>query len=367
MNKISNPLISVVVPVYNVEKKLSRCIDSILVQSYTHFELLLINDGSKDYSRVICEEYALKDNRVRIFHKENGGASSARNVGIEQSLGEYICFIDSDDFVSEHYLSSFLVEALKKDKYTFVIQSLKTVIGDGIELKQNQFREGLYSNNSFSELFHTNEISKNGYSVCKLYNSELIKYNNIRFNLHINYCEDLLFMLDYLLYVKNVFISSRSNYYYIYSSNSLTNSYNSYETEIYTVQTIECVFKKLVVLYNLNNKAKDNFYKNTLGALLIRSISSLYRPIYKKPRIKRIVILRELYTKDYLNYFEKFTENGLIFHKIGFIIYKKKFFKLLDSYYLALYYLRGLFDKQWKKYITFRKGEKSNDNSIIKD
>lgn len=100
-------MISIIVPVYNIEKYLQRCIESILAQKFVDFELLLIDDGSKDKSGDICDNFALKDKRIKVFHKENGGVSSARNLGIAKAQGEWITFIDSDDWVSEDYLSSF--------------------------------------------------------------------------------------------------------------------------------------------------------------------------------------------------------------------------------------------------------------------
>ena len=156
-------LVSIIIPVYNAEKRLVKCIDSILTQSYIHFELLLINDGSKDSSGTICDAYAQKDNRVKVFHKENGGASSARNIGIERATGEYIVFVDSDDYVEKDYLSAFFVDPLNEDKFTFVVQSLKNLYDDGIEIKQSVFKEGLYSEDNFSELFSINEIHRRGY------------------------------------------------------------------------------------------------------------------------------------------------------------------------------------------------------------
>ena len=101
-----SPKISVIVPVYNVQKYLSRCIDSILAQTFTDFELLLINDGSKDNSGKMCDEYAKKDTRIHVFHKENGGVSSARNLGLENVQGEWITFIDSDDYLNINFLSN---------------------------------------------------------------------------------------------------------------------------------------------------------------------------------------------------------------------------------------------------------------------
>ena len=103
VEKMDNPKISVIVPVYNVERYLRRCIDSILAQTFTDFELLLIDDGSKDSSGEICDEYAAKDSRIIVFHKENGGVSSARNVGLDNVRGEWVAFVDADDKISDGY------------------------------------------------------------------------------------------------------------------------------------------------------------------------------------------------------------------------------------------------------------------------
>lgn len=105
---MNNPKISVIVPVYNVEKYLRRCIDSILAQTFTDFELLLIDDGSKDNSRDLCDGYAMKDERVRVFHKKNGGVSSARNLGLDNAKGEWVSFVDADDYLDNCYYSNFL-------------------------------------------------------------------------------------------------------------------------------------------------------------------------------------------------------------------------------------------------------------------
>ena len=97
-------LLSIIVPVYNTEKTIRQCVDSILSQEYNDFELLLIDDGSKDASPAICDEYARQDDRVRVFHKENGGVSSARNLGIDNAQGEWITFVDADDYITSNYL-----------------------------------------------------------------------------------------------------------------------------------------------------------------------------------------------------------------------------------------------------------------------
>ena len=109
---MSNPKISVIIPVYNAESTLRRCVDSVLAQTFTDFECLLINDGSKDKSGEICDEYARKDSRVKVFHKENGGVSSARNVGLDNARGEWVSFVDSDDWVEGDILESMYKTAL---------------------------------------------------------------------------------------------------------------------------------------------------------------------------------------------------------------------------------------------------------------
>ena len=103
--------ISVIVPVYKVEKYLKQCVDSILNQTFPDFEVLLIDDGSPDSCPAMCDDYARKDPRIRVFHKENGGLSSARNKGIEESRGNWLCFVDSDDYLAENMLENLYTAA----------------------------------------------------------------------------------------------------------------------------------------------------------------------------------------------------------------------------------------------------------------
>lgn len=103
----ANPLISIIIPVYNSERFLHRCLNSVVNQTYKDFEVILVDDGSHDESGVICDEYAAKDNRFRIFHNPNGGPSKARNFGLEHSAGNYLLFIDSDDWLEEDALATY--------------------------------------------------------------------------------------------------------------------------------------------------------------------------------------------------------------------------------------------------------------------
>ena len=111
--------ISIIVPVYNCENYINKCIESILSQSYPYFELLLIDDGSTDKSGEICDKYKSIDSRIKVFHENNNGVSYARNLGISNSIGEYIAFVDSDDWVEPDYISSLITEASKADLIFF--------------------------------------------------------------------------------------------------------------------------------------------------------------------------------------------------------------------------------------------------------
>ena len=144
-------LISVVVPIYNVEKYLNRCVDSILNQTFTDFELILVDDGSPDNCGKICDEYAEKDNRVRVIHKPNGGLSDARNAGIEWALknsdSEWITFIDSDDWVHPNYLE-FLLQAAEKNNTSVSICGFVRTENKS-DFPKYSFESKVYSNEDF--------------------------------------------------------------------------------------------------------------------------------------------------------------------------------------------------------------------------
>lgn len=131
MEKDKHFLISIVVPIYNVEKYLERCVNSILLQSYKYIEVILVNDGSTDRSPVICNEFANKDDRVKVIHKVNGGLSDARNFGIKQARGEYILFIDSDDYIELDTCREF-IKALNNKEVDIIVGNAKKIEGSKI-------------------------------------------------------------------------------------------------------------------------------------------------------------------------------------------------------------------------------------------
>ena len=185
------PKISVIVPVYNSEQYLNCCIDSILSQTFTDFELLLINDGSTDSSSVICNEYAEIDKRVRVFHKPNGGVSSARNMGLDNACGEWITFVDSDDLIGSSYLEDMIVKA----DADLIVSSFQIIGND--EWFDNSIDESYYSQDEIKFFLDKYVLSTVLCAPwCKLFKNSLI--SDLRFNIKLSSNEDSVFVLNYI-------------------------------------------------------------------------------------------------------------------------------------------------------------------------
>ena len=217
-------LVSIIIPVYNAEKYIKNCIMSTLNQDYKNLEILVVNDGSKDNSYEICQELARQDNRIKVFNKENGGCSSARNMGLDNASGNYICFLDADDFVYPNYVSTQL-SAIKDGDMG---------IGNFKEVKEKHFlktcklnsREGdiyvkLSKNDFFRLMFSYPNIG--GGSLCnKMFRKEIL--GDMRFNTNYKYYEDIVFLFKYAVKCQNFYYNSNTIYVYNRNSASQTNS-----------------------------------------------------------------------------------------------------------------------------------------------
>ncbi len=172
-----NPLISVIVPVYNVEAYLSRCVDSLLVQTYSQLEILLVDDGSTDGSAAICDEYAAKDPRITVLHKENGGLSDARNAGLTACKGDYVVFVDSDDYVSPLHIQN-LWEALSSANADIAISDVVVSEADEAAFRNTKTQTLCYTaHQALQEIFYSRQFSC---SACgKLYKKTL--FDTVRF------------------------------------------------------------------------------------------------------------------------------------------------------------------------------------------
>ena len=234
---MNNELISIIVPIYNTEKYLHQCLDSILNQTYTNFEVLLVNDGSTDSSGIICQEYVENDSRFRYFEKNNGGVASARNLGLERSGGgAYITFIDSDDWVEFNYLEV-LYTALKENDTDVAISTYKRFAQDGVFYLRSYSREddeflniGTRSRDSFLEILpRLGELDHSFYSI----SSKLIKrkiIGNLLFDEQISYAEDLNFFFHLYLGVESVVYVR--DYTYVYRTHDASTSQNINELKV---------------------------------------------------------------------------------------------------------------------------------------
>ena len=195
-------LISIIVPVYNAEKTIKKCIDSILIQTYTNFELILINDGSKDNSLNILKKYENLDKRVIVISQENSGVSVTRNNGISVAKGDYIAFVDSDDYIAENALEILANEIEKNNKLDIVISGFYIVKNDTYKYLNTILENKIFNNLDF--LLNEKLFKFISTPWGKIYKREIIKDNNIKFDKNLSLGEDTIFVLEYLKYIKNV-------------------------------------------------------------------------------------------------------------------------------------------------------------------
>ena len=245
--------ISVIVPIYNASKYLSKCISSIINQSYKNLEIILVNDGSTDNSGTICDDYKKMDNRIIVIHKENKGVSLARNSGIKKASGEYICFIDADDIVHPDYIKK-MVKYLDNDTLTACL--IKDFKNDVIYYDTE--RELIkVDKNHFIDLCEPHILNT---PCCKLYKLDIIKNNKIDFDINLSLGEDLLFNFEYLKYINKVFIVNQELYFYRKNDNNTLST--AYNPEMIKIQ------------YLLFDKFTDFFQNNLLNKKMVELYDS---------------------------------------------------------------------------------------------
>lgn len=214
------PMISVIIPVYNTEKYIVDCLDSLVRQTYQDFEVLLINDGSTDASAQIITNYIAENNleHFHLIHKENGGVSTARNLGIEKAAGKWIAFIDSDDWVEPEYLQR-MVEGLQEHPADFCMTGFRRYYEENDSLRDSH-------NVSFDYGNTDDKLAKIilNHPIGRLFSREVLSENNIHFDTSILFAEDTAFMFDYIRHTMKVLILPENQYVYRIRSGSLTTS-----------------------------------------------------------------------------------------------------------------------------------------------
>ena len=219
--------VSIIVPVYNADKFLSKCIDSILNQLFTDWELLLIDDGSTDGSWNIIEEYASKDERIKPYKKRNGGPGSARNFGLNKANGNWILFVDADDYIDKNYIVSLLPYENDVD---LVVCGFKNVNREGKYTISRLFNKPTPVNKNFVYYFkdiygYTNMYMWCG-PICKLFSRDIIKTNSIAFPTDTSFGEDSIFVATYLRYIRKIQFVESFFYNVVSNSNSITANIN---------------------------------------------------------------------------------------------------------------------------------------------
>lgn len=262
--KENNNLISIIIPVYNGERYLQKCIESVTNQSYKNIEIILVNDGSTDKSGEICDEYAIKDKRIKVMHKENGGPAVARNEGIKTSKGEFIFFLDVDDFIEKNALN-LLIEAYEGHKADVIIGDFKKIkegIVEGrkdISFPSNKLltEQNIIEYSRFY-LKKPNKYLLFAFSWGRLFKSSIIKDNNIFFDNDLYTFEDVAFNFEYLKYVEGIYFLKEELYNHLIHDNYLS-----------ATMTIEGGPKKLFGYKQALNKIND-FLKNKINDVDIK-------------------------------------------------------------------------------------------------
>lgn len=244
------PMVSIIVPIYNAENYLRRCVDSILNQEYTDFELLLVNDGSTDASGDICEEYSDRDPRVIVIQKENTGVSDSRNRALDRARGKYLQFLDSDDWITPDATRLF-VRAAEEYGCDMVISDFYRVVGERLSPKGDIEEEGVLTREEFAAHMMENPADfYYGVLWNKLYRRDIVEEHNLRMDTDISWCEDFMFNLEYIRYAKVFYALHAPIYYYVKRKGSLASQ---------GINISKTVKMKLNVFEYYNN-----FYKHVL-------------------------------------------------------------------------------------------------------
>jgi glycosyltransferase involved in cell wall biosynthesis len=213
-------LVSVIVPAYNLEKYIARCIDSILHQTYQNIELVIVNDGSTDQTYAICKQYEEQDHRIRLLSQDNQGAASARRNGIRNAQGEYICFVDGDDYIDTDMIAGLYGHIHEADMVT---SGIHVVYGDDRDFdRTDSFEEGLYSSESEMRHLLTNMIVYDNrfqdgflpFVMNKMYKKAILEQAAEEIDPRVTYGEDRDLLFRYILRCKSIYVTHESWYYY---------------------------------------------------------------------------------------------------------------------------------------------------------
>lgn len=288
-----NDLVSIVVPIYNVEKYLDRCINSIINQTYKNIEIILVDDGSPDNCPKMCDEWAQKDNRIKVVHKTNAGLGMARNTGMENASGKYIFFFDSDDYIAETIVEKCVARATK-DKSEVVMFGHIDAYDDGRLVERHIPTEKLtYNGDDVVNVVLPSLFSYSlgfGVSACKMFNLDVLRKHNIVFKSEREIIsEDAFFSLELYPKITAVSIVPDGLYYYYKRTGSLSTSFKEDRQERNDLFLTTCLdyIRKENLPDVVATHIKARYHGITLGAMMQIEKSSLDRKS-KKAKLKQI-------------------------------------------------------------------------------
>ena len=315
--------VSVIVPVYNTAQYLPGCLDSILVQTFKDFELLLVDDGSTDESPAICDAYAAKDKRIRVFHRQNSGVSAARNLGVEQATGKWICYVDSDDEVKPDYLEV-MVEAICSE-CCLVMGNLSDDRMSG-NLRENIT---LHGQQMVQYLLESGALFLSG-PVAKLFNRELLVEHGIRFPEGIHYGEDMVYLFKYLNVIDDVAIRKDINYLVRFRDDSLTCGYYSFESEHQCFEKCLEAMTRFVGRLDISPEEQTRLvWSNKVADAFIRCPKCLYAGHQDYGFFEKIRLLKGIPAAYYREFGKWFRPQGFSSRIITTLISKRQFMLLL--------------------------------------
>lgn len=326
-------LISVVVPIYNVEKYIEKCIDSIINQTYTNTEIILVDDGSTDNSGKIAEIYKMQDKRVKVIHKRNGGLSDARNVGMKFAKGKYICFIDSDDYVEKTMLNDVLkYDKLNKDVliwgfYTEQVDNKEIIIN---KYKNVEKRIEVNNNSDIEKLNITENLLKVlGYAWNKLYKLEFLKANKLEFEYGLSGIEDTEFNSRVLQKTRSIMILDEAYNHYMQRPR-ITLGTQKYDLELY-MRLSEC-HTILLKNWNIDCEIIEKIKTNDYITIMKIFVKSIIKEKYSSVSIK----LKKMLSKQEFIEFFKVKRKYNFKDKIFCFLIRNKAILILKLYYKIL-------------------------------
>lgn len=273
MEKITK--VSIIIPIYNTGEKLVRCLESVLNQTYDDFECLMVDDGSKDQSPRIIDEFASKDSRFIAIHKPNGGVSSARNEGLKAAKGEWVVFLDSDDSIKPNHLEAML--SIVEDGVDIIFTGYEQNIEENKIVRGHQYEHHVYhAKDGIEEFLDSTDVLSFMIPWDRMYRRSVIKNHNLKFDTNLSLSEDRLFCYDYLLYAEGITTIPDITYVHDASDQNTLSfrrypfSVNAYRYDIFVDAT-----NKILNAFDLSDHAIFLLWRYTWD-LMYLTLSSLY-------------------------------------------------------------------------------------------